>query len=529
MIADVYIHSISATRATSRPAKGFYDLCLDVGREVLADLSPMKVDSFYVASMDPALFGVTGEIAASLASELNMMPRETLGIRGTSSAGGIGVLTAFKDIALGIHEYTLLIACEQMNRVKTAEEPTPESKRKEREAVQNMLKGVIDPAERKYGLTMILIGDMFEKALLHYLGIPRAEFLETISDLTMAMYRRASLYPLAHFFKNRKTRADYEKSRFVSPHYRRDDVVPPSTAACAILLSSKPPKNPVNGRVVKISGIGQGLVHPALTKRFGPVTSSASVRRALSELARRSNLSLDAFYRADIAFPHDAFPSITRLILKEAGFSHDESLDGLISGRFNPCGGLVKCGHPVGCSGELQIIRAVQQMTRDRNAIPEEIEQHPADTAFTVSVGAALTNIIAIWLEAGGAKKASHVGHGAGRGFSKRRFDEYLRIGGLYDRFERAMETIPKNAGVVLTNTLSSKGWINLIQKRDSKTLALSGSELDPGALVSISADDRGLTHVSRLRRRQVDREMLASLGIIPDRLPPKRAVKRSR
>ena len=269
MISDVYIHSISATRATSRPAKGFYNLCLDVGREVLADLSPQKIDSFYVASMDPALFGVTGEIAASLASELHLMPRETLGIRGTSSAGGIGVLTAFKDVALGIHEYTLLIACEQMNRVRTDEEPTPETKRRERELVQNMLRGVIDPAERKYGLTMILIGDMIEKALLHYLRIPREKFLAKMPDLTMAMYRRASRYPLAHFFRNRKTRADYEKSRFVSPHYRRDDVVPPSTAA---------PRHPAFFEAARESGQWQGGQDQGDRPGPGPSGSDQTIR-----------------------------------------------------------------------------------------------------------------------------------------------------------------------------------------------------------------------------------------------------------
>jgi len=516
MYSNVYIHSASTTRVTNKPDKGFYDLCLEAGEAVLADVPPRTIDSVYVASMDPALYGVTGEIAASIASDLGLLPRETLGIRGTSSAGGIGLIPAFKDIVTGLHDKALLISCEQMNRVVSGRKQPEISKKEERARLSRLLEGVIVPDERTYGLSMILIGDMIERALLHYLGLTRENFLRFIPDLTMAMYERAALYPHAHFSGNVKTLDDYEKSPWVSRHYRRDDVVPPSTAASAILLSSKPPANPLNNRVVRFRGIGQGVTHPALTRRSGPVTASLSIRRAIFELARGADLSLETLRAADVGFPHDAFPSISRMILKELGFSHDESLAGLMSGRFNPCGGLVKCGHPVGCSGELQLVRAFQQMTRDERAIPAAIQRSPCDRAFTVSVGAALTNIVATYLTA---HDGSHVEGGRGRsgpGFDGKVFRDYLNLAGLHDRYESARKTIPEDAAVLLTSTRSALGWINLVQSRETKMLAIGDDELEPGALLAVAQPLGSLNRVARVLSERADDDLLVPLGIIP-------------
>jgi acetyl-CoA C-acetyltransferase len=495
---------------------------------VLDTVSPLRIDSFYVASMDPSLFGVTGEITASLTSELDMLPRETLGIRGTSSAGGIGVIPAYKDIASGRYAYTLLISCEQMNRV-VGKDDIPESVGRagivgradivdadRKNAVQQLLRGVIDPTEQVYGLSMILIGDMYEKALLRYLGISKRTFLELIPRITAAMYERASHYPYAHFHGNAKTSGDYEASPWVSPHYRRDDVVPPSTAACAMVLSSKPPASPVNGRIVRLRGIGQGVTHPALTRRFGPVTSSPSLRRAIYELARRASIPLSAMREVDIGYPHDAFPSISRMILKEAGFTHDESIAGLLDGRFNPCGGLVKCGHPVGCSGELQLVRAFQQMTYDRSAIPDAIQRRPADRAFTVSVGAALTNIIATYLDAYDKGSEPEPGPVTGKGLDENEFKEFLDLAGGYDRYERAMDRIPADSGIVLTSTRSELGWINLVQTRNVKIMALGEEELEIGAVVEHRTRTDGLNEIARVVSEQVDDDFQRALGIIP-------------
>ena len=73
--AEVYLNAACCTPVTNRPQAGFYELCLQVGREALADISPRCIDSFYVASMDPSLYGVTGEVAASLSAELKLMPK----------------------------------------------------------------------------------------------------------------------------------------------------------------------------------------------------------------------------------------------------------------------------------------------------------------------------------------------------------------------------------------------------------------------------------------------------------------------
>jgi len=528
--APVYIHSVASTRITNKPSRGFYGLCLEVGRAVLNTVSPLEIDSFYIASMDPGLFGVTGEIAASITSELGMLPRETLGIRGTSSAGGIGLIPAYKDIASGQYGYTLVIACEQMNGVAGRSEQSDEARAREREAVQSLLRGVITPEERRYGLSMILIGDMLESALLHYLGLSRQDLRRFLPGLTMSMYARAAIYPYAHFYENTKTEKDYLESPMVSPHYRRDDVVPPSTAACAILLSSKPPRNPLNGRVVRLKGIGQGFVHPALTRRFGPFTTSAAVRRAIYTLAQRADISSERLRRSDIGFPHDAFPSVSRLILKEIGLSHDESLEGLLSGRYNPCGGLVKCGHPVGCSGELQLARAFQQMTYDPRAIDPLIQQSPADSAFAVSVGAALTNIIAVYLEAYDAGKIPAPCSSQLEGFERQSFDGKLRDG--YNSFEKGMACIPGGDGVVLANTRSTRGWVHLIQMSDRKVMALHDEDVPPGALVALrlgTEKDRRLNRLEGVLSKRIDEKLLKALGIIGGRDASRGQFKRRR
>jgi hypothetical protein len=332
----------------------------------------------------------------------------------------------------------------------------------------------------------------------------------------MVMYERAAHYPYAHFHGNEKSLDDYERSPWVSRHYRRDDVVPTSTAASAILLSSHPPGNPLNNRVVRLKGIGQGVTHPALTRRTGPVTASLPVRRAVRELARRADITLETLRSADIGFPHDAFPSISRMILKEMGFGHDESLDGLISGRFNPCGGLVKCGHPVGCSGELQLVRAFQQMTRDENAIPPAIQQDRCDRAFTVSVGAALTNIVATYLTAHDANGVADDRGRDGSGFDDRAFDDYVNLAGILDRFERARSAIPDDAAVLLTSTRSSLGWVNLVQSRECKMMAIGDDELEPGALLAVARPLESLNRVARVLSDRCDDDLLVPLGVVP-------------
>ena len=508
---EVYLYAACSTPVTNRPQAGFYELCLEVGREALADMAPRRIDSFYVASMDPALYGVTGEVAASLSAELGLMPKEVLGIRGTSSAGGIGLIPAYKDIASGLYDHALVISCEQMNRV-AGRKPTPEQRAQERKSVAKLLRGVIDPEERKYGLTMILMGDLFEKALLRRLNMSKDAFRDTIGDVTMAMYGRAAQYPFAHFYGKSITREQYDAARWVSPHYRLDDVVPVSTGACAIVLSSSPPKRPRNGRLVRLRGFGQGVTHPALTRRRGPVTAAGAVRRALKELARRTDQSPSGLRAVDIGFPHDAFPSITRTILLTLGFSHEESIAGLVSGRFNPCGGLVKCGHPVGCSGELQLVRAFQQLTYDEASIPRAIQRDPADTAFTVSVGAVLTNIVATYLEAHDASRPPP--RRGVEAYDEARFDAELGFARGYERYAAACGRIAPGASVVLSNTRSELGWVNLLQDGERKTMALSDDELELGALVRV--DDGGaLARVGQVLADQVEPQLLADLGIV--------------
>lgn len=508
--ARVYVRSAACTRITNRPEAGFYDLCLEAGRKALEGLDPLRIDSFYVASMDPAFSGVTGELTAALATELGVMPKETLGIRGTSSAGGVGCIPSFKDIASGLHRYSLLISCEQMNPIQGTPLGADERAR-ERERVQGFLAGVVDPSDQAYGLTMVAIGDLLESAIDHYAGLSRDQARQLIRRTTLEMYQRAARYPFAQFYGNRRSAADYDQSPWLTPFYRRDDVVPISSGACAIVFSSAPPDDPPHGRVVQLRGVGQGIQHPALTRRFGPMTVSPSIRRAVHGALGRAGRTLEHLRRADVGFPHDAFPSIARIILKEMGFSHVEAAAGLLGGHLNPCGGLLKCGHPVGCSGELQLVRAFQIMTGDPS-VPEALRPPRADSAFTVSVGAALTNIVALCLEAHGVdeRRAPTGASSAPEGY----VDDPI-----YGRFERAMSRLPRAAGVVLAHTRTALGWVHLLQCAAEKRLALADERASIGALVAVRGDGE-LNRVERTLEAEMPAPALRDFGIIPPKTP---------
>jgi hypothetical protein len=67
---------------------------------------------------------------------------------------------------------------------------------------------------------------------------------------------------------------------------------------------------------------------------------------------------------------------------------------------------------------------------------------------------------------------------------------------------------------VVLSNTRSELGWVNLLQDGERKTMALSDDELELGALVMV--DDGGaLARVGQVLADQVEPQLLADLGIV--------------
>jgi hypothetical protein len=109
-----------------------------------------------------------------------------------------------------------------------------------------------------------------------------------------------------------------------------------------------------------------------------------------------------------------------------------------------------------------------------------------------------------------------YVDAGREQGYDEAVVRDYANLGGLYDLYEEAMKTIPEGSGIVLTNTQTPLGWVNLVQSRYTKLLALGDEDLEPGAHISVEERSGALARADRVLSKQAGKGLCERLGIIP-------------
>ncbi len=409
----VNILGVGSTLITNKPDQPLYQLLVEAARMTIEDaaLAPGAIDGLLTTSMGRDQYvHLTGELNSRLAADLNLENLQfALDVRGTSSSGLLPLVDAFQRLKYDPRPQTLLIiAGEQMNMLRgEAMESSQVEVGARRLKVADIIASVIEPEERRYGLKMLHVGDLLQSALNAHLGLTTADMNDLHYRIARAKYARGTRYRLAQY--NRY--ADFPRERYfraTAPGEKRHpltpllclhDVAPTSSNACAVIVTSDPQRVPEGDRVVGIRGVGQGMDHPAMSRRTWPFTQSRALALAVARACGEAGLTLAQARALDVGVPHDAFPAIEWTILLQMGFTFAEAIDGIERGRFNPLGGLKACGHPVGSTGLQQLVRLTQLLRQDERVIDPAAFADDPRSGFIVNVGAALTNLVAVIVE----------------------------------------------------------------------------------------------------------------------------------
>lgn len=507
MVNNVFVRACSIPyKFTSAPCASLQAMHVRAAREVLekSGVDLTLVRSVFIGTMGG--FTVTpSEMGANVCSELGLEPYRISQEMDTSSTGASALFNAFQETAFGPTEEScvLVIAGEQMFPEHPDGVPHSEKVRQavKAQSLKNtaVISGVIGSDDRRYGLSMPLIGDMLERDLMGESAFSPEQWMKTIFPaMRKAKLSRGQAFTRAHFYGKEFSYNKFMESPMITPLYARDTMVPQSSGVVAVLLTNTRP-DPVNGKVMRIRSMGQGFVSPLITRRRGPLLFSEAIYRALLQLCQRGGLSPKDLRGASCRFDHDAFKAIERTMGFILGFSEAEVVEKIFSGYNNPFGGLEICGHAIGASGLLHVAQAFSMITRDSSCVVESA----VDPAFfevksivCSSVGAALTNLFFSFLEVyGEGEEIDHENR-----FDRDEFDAFLPKEKIFTDYEEKVDSLGLGSygGIVLTYTVPNRNllqfgaefdvWVNLVQMRDGKVLALSRKELCIGDRVRVDS-----------------------------------------
>ncbi|NIO19399.1 MAG: hypothetical protein GTN76_01285 [Candidatus Aenigmarchaeota archaeon] len=522
MGSDVYIVGGASTRFTYRPEMEFEEMAYEAVNNALkmTGIPIDKIDSFGLASMVPGGFGKkSGEISIEIAEKvgLNLHNCEIISpVEVTSSSGGEALSRAYNHIAHHPNmEYSLVLGCELMGEDK--------------ETIKETLLSAVGKRERKF-LRMLDEGDLLMSPLVDWFGLGEGGLSKHIlSRISVGKYKRGKNWPEAQYHEDEVDFSKYRKTDRITQLFKIYDVVPTSNGACAILLSKHPPEKPLNDRIVRIRGTGQGVASPSVSDRKGPVDYFQSIRLSYKRACKNAGVSLEYLRKTvaeDFAIIHDAFPSIEIAFLKELGFDKREIVNLLISGKTNPYGGLKVCGHAIGASGVLQAVQAWKKLCEDKGY----------KRSFTTSVGGPLTNIHTSILEAMDAD-GEFPQLSEEEMYIENDFLSYLQPDSGY---EKILKELNDERGMVIANTMvkdTAYGdvHVNLVQlgPEDRKEIAFSKSKIDLGRYVDIEPfkGEEGIYRVKNLYRRDLKRiitDSQGSLKRLQERGGIKKAAKRA-
>ncbi|WP_254768360.1 thiolase C-terminal domain-containing protein [Salinilacihabitans rarus] len=360
------------------------DLLAEAGIDCLEDagVDPDEIEHLYVSNMASGEFEGQGGIMNGLAHDLGALPAYTERVDQTSSSGGAGIYAAWRSIASGASEMTLLVGGEKMTHRTTAE-------------ATDVIASITHPCEYKHGVTLPSFAGLTARHYLDRFDAPR----ESLAKVAVKNHRNGVDNPNAQF----RREVDVETvlgSPVVADPLRLYDFCPITDGSAALLFCPESVAREYADEYAVIAGIDGATDTHVVHERPDPTVMSGVVESGRGAYEMSGYEPDDV----DVAELHDMFTILEFLQMEGLGFAeHGEAWELVEAGYtdrdgelpINTSGGLKSKGHPLGASGVAQGVEIYEQLVGE--AGPRQVE---ADVGLACNVGGFGNCVITTIMEA---------------------------------------------------------------------------------------------------------------------------------
>jgi acetyl-CoA C-acetyltransferase len=394
-------------RNWAKEGKTIHALLLEAmdGAFAATRLEPSEVGSIHVGNFAAELYTMQGHLGAmtvNYSEKLRGAP--TSRHEAACASGAIATLVARTEIEAGHYDLSMVIGIEMMKSVdsKTGGDFLGTAAWYDKEA-----KGVQFPFPKLFGR----LGTVYEELY----GL-KYEYLAEISAINYANARKNPLAQTRDWYMNKEhalSRSNFNME--VGGIIRITDCSQVTDGAAVIFLASeKFAKSYAKKHGLKLKNIPyiMGWGHATAPMLFDIKTEEAYAAKKKGSyiLPHTRQAIVDAYKRAGIKGPkdldlvetHDCFTTSEYAAIEHFGLTAPgeaykaiEKGDIRIGGKlpFNPSGGLIGAGHPVGATGVRQLLDIYKQLTRQ--AGDYQVEGARIGAALNIG-GSATTNVVHI-------------------------------------------------------------------------------------------------------------------------------------
>ncbi len=360
------------------------DLLAEAAMACLEDgvVDPSDVEHLYVSNMASGEFeGQTG-IMNALAHDIGAIPAYTERVDQTSSSGGAGMYAAWRSVASGASEMTLLAGGEKMTHRTTAE-------------ATDVIASITHPVEYKHGVTLPSFAGLTARHYLERFDAPR----ESLAKVAVKNHRNGVDNPKAQFRKEVDLETVLE-SPIVADPLRLYDFCPITDGSAALLFCPESVAREYADEYAVIAGIDGATDTHVVHERPDPTVMGGVVESGEGAYEMSGYGPEDV----DVAELHDMFTILEFLQMEGLGFAEQgeawkriENGETDRDGEFpiNTSGGLKSKGHPLGASGVAQGVEIYEQLVGE--AGPRQVE---ADVGLCCNVGGFGNCVITTIMEA---------------------------------------------------------------------------------------------------------------------------------
>ena len=360
------------------------DLLAEAGIACLEDanVDPGDVEHLYVSNMASGEFeGQTG-VMNFLAHDLGVLPAYAERVDQTSSSGGAGMYAAWRSVASGASDMTLLVGGEKMTHRSTAE-------------ATDVIASITHPVEYKHGVTLPSFAGLTARHYLERFDAPR----ESLAKVAVKNHRNGVDNPNAQFRKEVDLETVLE-SPIVADPLRLYDFCPITDGSAALAFCPESVAREYTDTYAVVEGIDGATDTHVVHERPDPTVMGGVVESGEGAYEMSGYDPEDV----DVAELHDMFTILEFLQMEGLGFAEQgEAWKRVENGEtdrdgelpINTSGGLKSKGHPLGASGVAQGVEIYEQLVGE--AGPRLVE---AEVGLCCNVGGFGNCVITTIMEA---------------------------------------------------------------------------------------------------------------------------------